>query len=220
MQAERTCSVEDCGLRVMARGWCRKHYERWSRTGDPLKVRKPGRTPVGVCSIEGCGREYEGNGYCHPHNWRFKRYGDPQAAKPVRAWRNQQGCLVENCEGRYYARGWCGRHYQAWRIYGDPTKQVYASPGQALHYRSGYRAIHVNGRIVLEHRHVMEQMLGRPLLPEENVHHKNGRRADNRPENLELWVGLGSQPKGARAADLLAWAEEIVARYGPERDLL
>lgn len=39
---------------------------------------------------------------------------------------------------------------------------------------------------MLQHRHVMEQELGRKLRPGEIVHHKNENRADNRPENLEL----------------------------------
>jgi hypothetical protein len=64
----------------------------------------------------------------------------------------------------------------------------------------------------------MSEMLGRPLLPNENPHHKNGNKADNRPDNLELWIV--SQPKGQRAADLLEWAEEIVARYSPCREIL
>ena len=82
----------------------------------------------------------------------------------------------------------------------------------AVRVESGHWAAQANTNRALQHRLVMAEMIGRPLRPEENVHHINGVKTDNRPANLELWVR--SQPCGQRVVDVLAWAREIVERYG------
>ena len=63
----------------------------------------------------------------------------------------------------------------------------------------GYTEIKTEAGWRLEHRVVMEQSLGRALDANENVHHINGDRADNRIENLELWKK--KQPQGIRSKD-------------------
>lgn len=79
-------------------------------------------------------------------------------------------------------------------------------------FKKGHpRAQSKHGNYVFEHILVMEAHLGRSLNDKENVHHKNGKRDDNRTENLELWIR--PQPTGVRAKDALSWAKEIIKNY-------
>jgi hypothetical protein len=227
---KRTCSVDTCEREVHCRGWCRPHYQRQMQFGDPRAhvpirgYRHPG------CSVPGCDRVHDARGYCkqhykrpehdarcsidgceepeHSRTWcrqhynRWHYHGDPLVEFSI--------CEVADCQSLVYikSRRLCSAHYQRWLKYGDPTVRIKASPGQADFIKNGYHFIHVGGRIVQEHRYIMERQLERPLLPGENVHHKNGFRHDNRPENLELWLTLGSQPKGQRVSDLLAYVTQ------------
>lgn len=124
-------------------------------------------------------------------------------------------CRVDGCTdpAHLMSETLCRKHRDKFRRYGDPLLGI-ASPGTGHVNKAGYRDIYVDGRQVLQHRHVMEVVLGRPLLRCENVHHINGARLDNRPENLELWSS--SQPSGQRVADKVAWAREILDLYGSD----
>lgn len=142
----------------------------------------------------------------------WRKYGDPlfrQRAAPIPVIEGQV-CPVNGCGRPVRKQGLCSGHYVR-RRRGQPLEPpmvTLAPRGSGFTHHSGYRGYKINGKHVPEHRLVMEKILGRPLEPFENVHHKNGRRADNRPENLELWVV--SQPSGQRPEDLVSW---MVSHY-------
>ena len=123
-------------------------------------------------------------------------------------------CEVGDCGRKIYARRMCGMHYQRNRTKGSPGSVEPTARPDGRITDKGYREITRDGRKILEHRWVMEQHLGRRLLPEETVHHVFGNRLDNRIEVLELWSS--SHPAGQRVSDKVDWAKQMLALYEPE----
>jgi hypothetical protein len=199
MPSKSPCSKPDCGKRVIARKLCSRHYNEWKRDyGDR-------------CTFEGCPNGIHGHGLCAGH-LNQKRMG--RDLKPL-IHSQRSICSVQHCDEMAYAQRLCRNHHYRLKANGDPLVTKIAPKGAGCLDRSGYRVLVFGGKQMPEHRWIMEQHLGRKLLPEETVHHKNGVRDDNRISNLELWSSR--HPYGQRVEDKVEWAIELLALYAPEK---
>ena len=217
-----------------------RHYGRWNpkncercdkefTPSGPAAKFCSAACRAGTANCEGCGREFPliapqvKNGVAYPRKF----------------------CSFE-CRKAHWARTSAHRYVDAQgyiEVVVPPTMSRRTDGSGYVELNVG--ALNKNGGRVKEHRWVMEQRLGRALLPHEEVHHKNGHRDDNDrcpdcpvstapPEvrrnrlhcvacgwestskpNLELWTV--SQPKGQRVEDKIAWAVGFLAEYGDVR---
>jgi hypothetical protein len=70
----KICSIEGCCEKYFAKGFCKIHYGRYYRHGDPsivLRKKKSSR----LCCIKECGGLFYAKGYCQYHYKQIRQYG-------------------------------------------------------------------------------------------------------------------------------------------------
>lgn len=218
-----------CDRPLHAKGYCQMHYRR-HKDGREMDApnrlegtRRTGRNKGKTCKHDGpkypCDRKAIAKGYCPMHYTRHKEGREMDA--PVQSINKGRICMHDGpkypCDRPAKHKGYCDMHYK--RILHGRKMDGPPKSGRVL----GSKRNNGDGYILLktgfgrngwelEHRYVMEQKLGRPLLKTEQVHHRNGIPDDNRPENLQL-VHTAKHRQGQSVADILAYAYEMIALY-------
>lgn len=137
MAQNTQCKFEKCDKVPIAKGWCKTHYLRVTKTGSPwrhcmdCKSKLPedaGRSKrcgrcsnANRCTVDGCERKPAGNGLCKYHWKKNKLYGDPlgkSSYKPTKS-----TCTIAGCERPYHSNGYCNYHGYRAEKYGTPLAQ-------------------------------------------------------------------------------------------------
>lgn len=112
----RICSVDGCGNKLKARGYCATHWSRWKRNGSPdIGARE---FLSGQCSVDWCQRAARsrfretGVQYCAMHYLQMSNRGEinTERLEPV----DRRTCSVDGCskEARSRTAALCDMHYQ------------------------------------------------------------------------------------------------------------
>lgn len=142
-----------------------------------------GRSPSVTLNCEKCGREF--------HPWHAKPERQNRFCSRACAPLGNQPTLIdipcEHCKVLFRPvnkdRRYCSR-----KCYRDAGGRTITPSGYALVYRPEHPNAAKSGQIP-EHRYVMSQKISRPLRRDETVHHIDGDRLNNNPDNLELHQG-------------------------------
>ena len=117
------------------------------------------------------------------------------------------------CSGKDLSSRQLGRKNAMWK--GGEIVTSHAGGGYIKELTPNHPNADASG-YVLQHRLVMGQIIGRTLEKHERVHHKNGDRKDNRPENLELWVPTAKSKKDPHGVRLVDQVIDMLSSLKPD----
>lgn len=170
-----TCTVNECERLNHSGGYCKVHYTRWKRHGDPLtRLRKESvPTGKGPCAVEGCDKEQKVRGWCPMHYQRQRQFGSLESPRPSLLERfNEKVRKTDSCwlweaatDGKGYGQMMMtvdghSRLHQAHRI----SYELFVGPipdGKYLDHRC-----HVINCVNPDHL--------RPVTQKENLEHRSG----------------------------------------------
>jgi len=180
---KKICCIEGCHNKIVkgpARGMCSTHYNRFLKYGDPLEPSHWRPKERGVCNVEGCNKPHYGRGLCGAHWRQMRKYGKILPPPNISPLPNERWKDVVGFEGLYKVSD-MGRVITS--NYNNTGHPKILSGGDV----HGYRRVRLCGaKSVGVHVLVATAFIPNP----ENkpfVNHKNGKKFDNRAENLE-WV--------------------------------
>ena len=80
----KTCSIDGCKKCYYSKGFCKKHYDKNRRHGDPLFEEIFLKDEE--CTIDGCGHKRHAKGMCNKHYVSYLRQKDPLRKEKQTAW--------------------------------------------------------------------------------------------------------------------------------------
>lgn len=163
------CLMPGCEKKVYCREMCRSHYEKAKRQGA-FKLRQYG---VKVCSVKGCSATHEAHGYCQRHYDKWRLYGDPLAVT------RKDPSFIEELDGVLHVHLGGERADGVVALVSREDRAVVEGHSWWMNV-NGYAAGKQEGKQVLLHRLLLDCPRDR------QVDHINGKRLDNRRENLRV----------------------------------
>lgn len=88
-------------------------------------------------------------------------------------------CAIEDCTAKVVARGWCRKHYMRWKRHGSPLVSLH---GTGTLTAKGYIRVRRNGGPPVYLHRIKTQ-----AKPGQVVHHRDNNKANNTPNNLEIF---------------------------------
>lgn len=102
----KICSVEGCGGKVLAKGFCCKHYYQFKRHGQVTDGPRRKRTE---CGVDSCSRPHYARGYCSKHYQQLLKKGSTGKGGSRRSAKIY--CAAGQCRETVFAQGFCRKHY-------------------------------------------------------------------------------------------------------------